>query len=32
VYSFSPEIAPWLQPFENVLSTTWGAKPDWLLE
>jgi len=32
LYSFSPEIAPWLQPFETVLSATWAAKPEWLLE
>jgi nucleoside-diphosphate-sugar epimerase len=32
LYSFSPEIAPWLQPFEKALSTTWAAKPEWLLE
>lgn len=32
LYSFSPEIEPWLQPFENALSTTWAAKPGWLLE
>ena len=32
LYSFSPEIAPWLQPFENALSATWAAKPGWLLE
>jgi nucleoside-diphosphate-sugar epimerase len=32
LYSFSPEIEPWLQPFENVLSATWAAKPEWLLQ
>lgn len=32
LYSFSPEIAPWLQTFENALSATWATKPEWLLE
>jgi len=32
LYAFSPEIAPWLQPFENVLATMWAAKPEWLAE
>jgi nucleoside-diphosphate-sugar epimerase len=32
LYSFSPEIAHWLQPFESALSAMWAAKPGWLLE
>jgi nucleoside-diphosphate-sugar epimerase len=32
LYDFSPEIAPWLQSFEDTLSTTWAAQPRWLLE
>jgi len=32
LYSSSPEIAHWLQPFENALSRTWATKPEWLLE
>jgi nucleoside-diphosphate-sugar epimerase len=30
LYSFSQEIAPWLQPFEKTLSAMWAAKPEWL--
>ena len=30
LYSFSPEIAVWLQPFEANLSAAWAAKPEWL--
>ncbi len=32
LYSFSSEIKPWLQPFENILSAMWAAKPEWLVE
>jgi hypothetical protein len=32
LYSFSPEIVPWLQPFESALASMWAAKPGWVLE
>lgn len=32
LYFFSPEIEPWLRPFEDALSAIWAAKPGWLLE
>jgi nucleoside-diphosphate-sugar epimerase len=32
LYSCSSEIASWARPFEEVLSATWTAKPEWVLE
>ncbi len=32
LYSCSPDIAQWLEPFESTLAAIWAAKPDWVLE